>query len=198
VTATIALALGVVVATIDLRTALRARHLLDYLALVPLGIPGIVLAVAILQLWLRLPVNLYGTLAILLIAYVTRFVPIAVRSAHTALGQVDRSLEEVARITGATWWETQLRVTLPLARPALFAGWTLVFVPTLQELSASVLLFSAETMTLAVAILNFQDNGRLELVSAMGVVMLVLASLVIGVARFAAGRPVLAEMPATG
>ena len=193
VTATVALALGLVIATIDLRTRLRGRRILDALAVIPLGIPGIVLGVAILELWLRLPIDIYGTFAILLIAYVTRFIPLAVRSAHTALEQVDSSLEEAARITGASWWQTQRLVTVPLARPALLAGWTLVFVPTLQELSASVLLFTAETMTLAVAILNFQDNGRLELVSAMGVVMLVLASAVIGLARVVAGRPVLLE-----
>ena len=192
-TATIALALGLAIATIDLRTRLAGRRVLDALAVIPLGIPGIVLAVAILELWLRLPVDIYGTFLILLIAYVTRFIPLAVRSAHTAIGQVDASLEEAARITGASWWQTQRLVTIPLARPALLAGWTLVFVPTLQELSASVLLFTAETMTLAVAILNFQDNGKIELVSAMGVVMLVLASVVIGLARVVAGRPVLVE-----
>lgn len=190
-TATLTVALGVVLATIDLRSSLRGRRLLEYLALVPLGIPGIVLAVAILELWLRLPVNLYGTLLILLIAYVTRFIPLAARSAHAALGQVEMSLEESARIGGAGWWETQRRVTLPLARPVLLAGWVLVFVPTLQELSASVLLFTPDTMTLAVAIFNFQDNGRLELVSALGVVMLVLASVVVALARRLAGRPVI-------
>ena len=190
-TATLTMALGVVLATVDLRTSLRGRRLLDYLALVPLGIPGIVLAVAILELWLRLPVNLYGTLLILLIAYVTRFVPLAAQAARAALAQVDGSLEEAARIGGAGWWETQRRVTLPLARPALLAGWVLVFVPTLQELSASVLLFTPDTMTLAVAIFNFQDNGKLELVSALGVVMLVLATGVVAGARRVAGRPVL-------
>jgi len=191
-TATITLVLGVVIATIDLRSRLRGRQILDYLALVPLGIPGIVLAVAILELWLRLPVNIYGTLLILLIAYVTRFVPIAVQSARTAIGQVDRSLEEAARITGASWWQTQRRISLPLVRPSLLAGWTLVFVPTVQELSASVLLFTAETITLAVAILNFQENGRLELVAALGVVMLVLITAVVALARRVVGRPVLA------
>jgi iron(III) transport system permease protein len=191
-TATITLVLGVVIATIDLRSRLRGRQILDYLALIPLGIPGIVLAVAILELWLRLPVNIYGTLLILLIAYVTRFVPLAVQSARTAIGQVDRSLEEAARITGASWWQTQRRITLPLARPSLLAGWTLVFVPTVQELSASVLLFTAETITLAVAILNFQENGRLELVAALGVVMLVLITAVVALARRVVGRPVLA------
>ena len=84
-------------------------------------------------------------------------------------------------------------MTLPLARPALLAGWVLVFVPTLQELSASVLLFTPDTMTMAVAIFNFQDNGRLELVSALGVVMLVLATIVVVAARRIAGRPVIGE-----
>jgi iron(III) transport system permease protein len=193
VTATLTMILGVMLVRIDTRTTLRGRRILDYLALIPLGIPGIVLAVAILELWLRLPINLYGTLFILLLAYVTRFVPLAVRSSHAALGQVDRSLEEAARIGGGDAWQTLRRVTLPLARPALLAGWVLVFVPTIQELSASVLLFTPDTMTLAVAIFNFQDNGRLELVSALGVVMLVLATLVVIAARRIAGRPVIGE-----
>lgn len=194
-TATITMALGMVLATIDLRTMLRGRRVLDALALVPLGIPGIVLAVAILALWLRLPVNIYGTLLILLIAYVTRFLPLAARSSNAALGQIDRSLEEAARIGGAGWWATQRHVVVPLARPALLAGWVLVFIPALQELSASVLLFTPDTMTLAVAILNFQDNGRLELVSALGVVMLVLATVVVVVARRIAGGPVIGVAP---
>jgi iron(III) transport system permease protein len=120
-TATVTMALGVTIATIDLRGRMRGRRLLDYLSVIPLGIPGIVLAVAILELWLRLPVNLYGTLAILLIAYVTRFIPLAVRSAHAAIGQIDGSLEHAARIGGAGWWTTEWRITLPLAAPALVA-----------------------------------------------------------------------------
>lgn len=189
-TATITMVLGVVIATIDLRTALRGKRVLDYLSVIPLGVPGIVLAVAILELWLRLPINLYGTLAILLLAYLTRFVPLAVRSAQAAIGQVDTSLEEAARIGGAGWWTTERRVTLPLAAPALVAGWILVFVPTLQELSASVLLFTPDTMTLAVTIFNFQDNGKLELVSALGVVMLLLVTFLVAITRRFAGRPV--------
>ncbi|HEU5287076.1 MAG TPA: iron ABC transporter permease [Candidatus Limnocylindria bacterium] len=189
-TATITMVLGVVIATIDLRTALRGKRVLDYLSVIPLGVPGIVLAVAILELWLRLPVNLYGTLAILLLAYLTRFVPLAVRSSQAAISQVDTSLEEAARIGGASWWTTERRVTLPLAAPALVAGWILVFVPTLQELSASVLLFTPDTMTLAVTIFNFQDNGKLELVSALGVVMLVLVTFLVALTRRFAGRPV--------
>ena len=73
-----------------------------------------------------------------------------------------------------------------------------MFVPTLQELSASVLLFTPDTMTLAVAIFNFQDNGQLELVSALGIVMLVITSAVVAVARRVAGRPVVGAAPAAG
>jgi len=194
-TATLALGLGLVIAAIDLRTRLRGRRLLDYLALIPLGLPGIVVAVAILELWLRLPVNIYGTLLILLVAYLTRFIPLAVRAANAALGQVDRSLEDAARIGGAGPWETGRRVTLPLVRSALLAGWVLVFVPTLGELSASVLLFTPDTVTLAVAIFNFQDNGKVELVSALGIVLLALVTIVVIAARRVAGRPVLAVSP---
>lgn len=183
VTATIAIVLGVVLALIDLRGRFPGRKALDFLALIPLGLPGIVLAVAILQLWLRVPVPLYGTFAILLLAYVTRFLPLAVQSARTALSQVDPSLEEAARIGGVSRMNALWRITIPLSSAGLVAGWILVFVPTIQELSASVLLFTPETMTLAVAIFNFQDNGQLEAVSALGITMVVIISVALWIVR---------------
>jgi iron(III) transport system permease protein len=82
------------------------------------------------------------------------------------------------------------RITVPLARPGLLAGWILVFVPTLQELSASVLLFSSDTITLAVATLNLQENGKFETVSALAIVMVVLSSGCLLLARRVAGRPI--------
>ncbi len=102
--------------------ALPGRKLLDYVSLVPLGLPGIVMAVALIQFWLRVPVPIYGTLLIILLAYSARYVPLAVRSANAAFRQVDPSLEETARMTGAGWLRTFGDVTLPLARPGLFAG----------------------------------------------------------------------------
>jgi iron(III) transport system permease protein len=132
---------------------------LDYVSLVPLGLPGIVMAVALIQFWLRVPVPIYGTLLIILLAYSARYVPLAVRSANAAFRQVDPSLEETARVTGAGWLRTFGSITLPLARPGLVAGWLLVFVPAIQELSASVLLFSSGSMTLAVAVYNLYETG---------------------------------------
>ena len=94
------------------------------------------MAVALIQFWLAMPVALYGTLAILLLAYVGRYIPLGVRAANSSLRQIDPSLEESAQILGASWLVTMREVTLPLIRPGLFAGWLLVFVPVIQELSA--------------------------------------------------------------
>ncbi len=194
--ATLAVLLGSVIGWIDLRTTAPGRKLLDYVALVPLGLPGIVVAVALIQFWLRVPVPLYGTLAILLLAYVARFIPLGVRAANAALRQVDGSLEETARVTGATWIATMMNVTLPLVRPGLFAGWLLVFVPALQELSASILLFSSDSMTLAVAVYNLYETGYLEPVSALAVVNVVIIAAAIALAARVSRLGAATERPA--
>jgi iron(III) transport system permease protein len=181
-TATLTVILGSVIGWIDLRTTLRGRKLLDYVSLIPLGLPGIVVAVALIQFWLRVPVAIYGTLLIILLAYTGRYVPLGVRSANAAFRQIDPSLEEVARVTGAGWLRTFGSVTLPLARPALFAGWLLVFVPAVQELSASILLFSSESITLAVAVYNLYESGSLEPVAALAMVTMVIITAALGLA----------------
>src|SRR5215475_848221 len=167
VAASIAVLLGAVIGWIELRTRAPGRKLLDYASLVPLGLPGIVMAVALIQFWLAMPLALYGTLAILLLAYVGRYIPLGVRSANASLRQVDPSLEERAQILGASWTTTMREVTLPLIRPGLFAGWLLVFVPVIQELSASILLFSSSSITLAVAVFNLYETGYTEPVAAL-------------------------------
>jgi iron(III) transport system permease protein len=172
--ATLASLLGVAVGWIDLRTGVAARRLLDYVAMVPLGLPGIVMAVALLAFWLRLPVPLYGTLGILLLAYWARFTPLGVRAASAALRQVDPALEESARSLGASWALTLREVTLPLIRPGLFAGWLLIFVPAIQELSASILLFSSHSITLAVAVYNLYETGALEAVASLAIINMVI------------------------
>ncbi|MDB5407208.1 MAG: binding-protein-dependent transport system inner rane component [Rhodospirillales bacterium] len=182
--ASIAVAIGAIVAWIDLRTTMIGRRFLDYVSLVPLGLPGIVMAVALIQFWLAMPVALYGTLTILLLAYVARYIPLGVRSAGASLRQIDRSLEESARILGASWGFTMREITLPLIRPGLFAGWMLVFVPAIQELSASILLFSSSSITLAVAIYNLHETGHLEPVAALALLNMA----IIGAAILLASR----------
>src|SRR5437660_1013440 len=170
ISASVAVFLGAVIGWIDLRTRIPGRKLLDYFALIPLGLPGIVVAVALIQFWLAMPVALYGTLAILLLAYVGRYIPLGVRAANAALRQIDPSLEESAQTLGASWLTTMREVTLPLIRPGLFAGWLLVFVPVIQELSASILLFSSSSITLAVAIYNLYETGYIEPVAALAMI----------------------------
>jgi iron(III) transport system permease protein len=186
-TATLAVLLGSLIGWLDLRTALRGRKLLDYASLIPLGLPGIVVAVALIQFWLRMPLPIYGTLLIILLAYTGRYVPLGVRSANAAFRQIDPSLEETARVTGAGWLRTFRSVTLPLARPGLFAGWLLVFIPAIQELSASILLFSSGSITLAVAVYNLYETGALEPVAALAIVTMVIITAAIGLATRLAG-----------
>ena len=136
-----------------------------------------------------MPLALYGTLSILLLAYVGRYVPLAVRSSNSALRQVDPSLEESAQILGAKWSQVMRQITFPLIRPGLFAGWLLVFVPAVQELSASILLFSSKTMTLAVAVYNLYETGYTEPVAALAMINMVIISLAMWLAyRIGGGR----------
>jgi iron(III) transport system permease protein len=184
VAATIAVLIGAIVGWIDLRTKLPGRRFLDYISLVPLGLPGIVMAVALIQFWLAMPIALYGTLTILLLAYTGRYIPLGVRAANASLRQIDGSLEESARILGASWGMTMREVTLPLIRPGLFAGWLLIFVPAIQELSASILLFSSNSITLAVAVFNLYETGYTEPVAALAMINVV----IIGAAILLANR----------
>ena len=181
---------------IDLRTRIPGRKLLDYASLIPLGLPGIVMAVALIQFWLAMPIALYGTLAILLLAYVGRYIPLGVRAANASLRQVDPSLEESAQILGASWTTTMREITLPLIRPGLFAGWLLVFVPVIQELSASILLFSSSSITLAVAVYNLYETGYIEPVAALAMINMVIIGVAIWLAyRLGGGRSARAATP---
>jgi iron(III) transport system permease protein len=186
--ATFAVLLGAVIGWIDLRTKIPGRKLLDYASLIPLGLPGIVMAVALIQFWLAMPIALYGTLTILLLAYVGRYIPLGVRAANASLRQVDNSLEESAQILGARWTTTMREITLPLIRPGLFAGWLLVFVPVIQELSASILLFSSSSITLAVAVYNLYETGYIEPVAALAMINMVIIGAAILLAYRIGGR----------
>ena len=180
--ATILVVLGAVISYVGLRTRARGRRLLDYLSILPFGLPGIVIAVGVLRAWLRAPVAIYGTMTILLLAYLTRAVPVGVRAADVSLRQVDTSLEDAARIVGAGWTRGFVHVTVPLIRRGLVAGWVLIFVSLLSEVSASILLFTPDTITLGVANFNLYENSELESVSALAVLTLLTTLAVVSVA----------------
>ena len=165
----IAIMLGAAIAFIDQRTRATGRRLLDYLAILPLGIPGTVMALALILAFIRPPLVIYATIWILLAAYVARYVPLATRSLSATLRQIDPSLEDAARMVGATWWQAIRLILVPLAWPGIVVAFLLVFIPALSELSATILLYTGGTETISIAISRLNDLGRIEVVAALAV-----------------------------
>jgi iron(III) transport system permease protein len=149
----------------------RFKALVDALLALPLGIPGIVLSLFFLIFAIRTP--LYGTLAILLIAYVARFFPFATRTISAMLSAIHPELEESARANGASWTQTMRFILLPLLRPALIAAWIMLFIIFIRELGASILLYASGTETISIAMLLLSENS-VGYVAALALVQLVL------------------------
>jgi iron(III) transport system permease protein len=116
----------------------RLRTVMDSILSLPLGIPGIILGLGFLILLIRTP--LYTTLWIILIAYIARFLPLATRGISAMLLAIGGELEESARASGASWWQTLRLIVLPLIKPALVAAWLMLFVIFIRELGATILL----------------------------------------------------------
>jgi iron(III) transport system permease protein len=188
--ATLGILLGALIAYINFRLKPRGGKILDYLATIPLGLPGIVLAVGLVLAWIRLPVAVYATLWILLIAYLTRYIPLGVRSADSALRQIDPSLEEAARISGGSWLRSIAEITLPLMKGGMVAGWSLIFVQAIGELAVAIMLFTVGTETLAVAIYQRSEEGHFEEVAALSVLVLIATALILGLTRRLTGTSV--------
>lgn len=155
------------------RTRVRGRQVVDQLTFLPLVVPGLVMGVAISFVYLRnpLPFAVYGTIWILFIAYVTRFMPYGMRYAMPSLTQISPELEESAAVSGATWWQINRRVLLPLMVPGLMAGWIYIIIVSIRELSSSILLYSPGNEVLSIVIWQFYEKGELTTVSAVAVVL---------------------------
>jgi iron(III) transport system permease protein len=157
---------------IVVRTRLPGRWLIDHVASLPLVFPGLVLGLAIMVCYLALPVGIYGTIWIMLIAYVTRFLPYGMRYNTAALLQVHKELEESAAMSGATLGSTFGRIVLPLLKPGLIAGWIYIVIVSIRELASSILLYSPGTEVVSVMIWELWQNGQYVELSALGVMMI--------------------------
>ena len=178
-TATIVCGLGLAVSWVVLRTRQRGRGVLDQLSMVPLSMPAMVFALGLLWVYVRVPAPIYGTIAILLLAYVTHYLPFGVRATSAALRQLHPELEEAARVAGASWLMTMRRVTVPLVRPTMIAAWGLLFIMAMQEVSSSILLYSSSSIVLSVAVFDLWENGNPSDVAALGFVQLGVSFLVV-------------------
>jgi len=171
-TATVAMILTSLVAWIVYKSRLPGAWILDFLAFVPITIPGIVLGMSLILLYVAFPIPIYGTIWVLLIAYVTRYIPYGMRAASGSIMQIHSELEEAASASGASWWETFRRVTLPLLRPGLVAGWIYIFIVSFREFSTSVLLATGESRVLSILLFNMFEQGQVTVVAAIGVLMI--------------------------
>ncbi|TDE00677.1 ABC transporter permease [Jiangella asiatica] len=171
--ATAVMLLTAIAAWLVIRTRIPGRQVVDQLTFLPLIVPGLVMGVAISFVYLRnpLPIPVYGTMLILLIAYVTRFMPYGMRYASSSLTQISAELEESAAVSGASWLQTGRRIVLPLMVSGLTAGWIYIVIVSIRELSSSILLYSPGNEVLAIVIFQFYEKGEMTAVSALGVVM---------------------------
>lgn len=174
--ATIISLLGALIAYIIVRTKLRLRLLIDFVSNMPYALPGTVVAVAMILAWLKpiplIGVSIYNTIWILLVAYIARYLAFGVRTTSASLQQIHESMEEAARISGATWFQTFRDIVLPLIAPGLFASWFLVFMPTLRELTISILLWSTKRETIGVMVFNLQESGNTVASAALAIIMM--------------------------
>ena len=164
--ATGAIFLAFVTVWLVARTNIRWRWGLDQLAMLPLVFPGIVMGVAILKMYLTVPLPVYGTIWIMVLAFVPRYLPYAIRFSHAGLLGIHRELEESATTSGATWGQVAWKIVVPLMLPALFAGWIYIFLITIRELSVALLLYSPGSQVIAVIIWELWENGNVSTLAA--------------------------------
>jgi iron(III) transport system permease protein len=170
------------VSFVALRTKSWLGRAVDYFAMLPISIPAIALAVGMLWAYITLPLYLYGTIWILLVAYMTRFLGYGVRIFSSSLVQIDPELEEASRIAGASPYRTMWRITTPLLRPAMLSAWTMLFIFFTVEISASILLYTSKTITMSVAMWNFLAMGGSINAFAIGIVQTTIVFIVLAIA----------------
>lgn len=187
--ATIAMVLSVPVSYMIHRTKGVGARALDFLCVIPIAFPGIVLAMGVLVAYIKTPI--YATLWILLLGYVTRFFPYGQRNVSSIMLAVSEELDQSSRMSGASWLTTLKRITLPLLKPGIFAGWVLLFIIFLRELSISIILYTTGTETLSVGVYYLSNFENEPLTAALSIAQTALLLVCIVVFRRAAGREAL-------
>jgi iron(III) transport system permease protein len=180
--------LALVIAYVTARQAVAGYRALGFLATAPVAIPGIVLGVGLFFSYTRPPFVLYGTLWILLIAFVTLAMPAAYQQLQSAFRSVHPELEDASRILGATRLRSLWQITAPLLRTSVIATWCFIFVGVIRELSAAIMLFTSETKVLSVLIYDLNESGDLAAIAVLGLLMLVITFTIVALANSLRGR----------
>jgi iron(III) transport system permease protein len=182
--ATLIMLVTSVICWIVVKTKLPGRWLLDGLASLPMVFPGIVLGLSIMIFYLNFDIGIYGTIWIMFIAYITRFLPYGLRYNTITMLQIHKELEESAAMSGASWTTTFWRIILPLLKPGLVAGWIYITIVSIRELSSSILLYSPGTEVISIVIWELWENGQYVELSALGVLFIVALFFLVIVAQY--------------
>ena len=186
--ATIVMLVTSVICWIVVKTKLPGRWILDGIASLPIVFPGLVLGLSIMVFYLNFNVGVYGTIWIMLLAYITRFMPYGLRYSTTSMLQIHKELEESAEMSGASWTTTFRRVVLPLLKPGLITGWIYVMIVSIRELSTSILLYSPDTQVISIVIWELWENGQYVELSALGVLFILALFVLVMVAQWIAAK----------
>jgi iron(III) transport system permease protein len=192
-TASIGVVLMGLLSWIIYRSRLPGAGAIEYLLMFPQAVPRLVFAFGMLWAWVIFPIPIYGTLWLLLIAYLTVFLPLGIRTISGVMLQIDRTLEESAQMCGASWGYRMRTVTMPLLRPGLVAAWLLLFIASVRELGASILLMGPKAKVITPAIVESWFSTSTELTSAMALLQTLAVAvaliLLFAVARRAVQHP---------
>ena len=187
--ATLSMVLAIVVSYMIHRTKGPMTRLIDFLCVVPIGFPGIVLAMGVLVTYIQTPI--YATLWILLLGYVTRFFPYGQRNVSSIMLAISEELDQSSRMSGASWFTTLKRITIPLLKPGIFAGWVLLFIIFLRELSISIILYTTGTETLSVGVYYLSNFENEPLTAALSMAQTIVLLAAIFLFRRVAGKEAL-------
>ena len=190
-TATVGAGLVALLAYVTSRRLVIGHQVVAFLALAPVVIPGVVLAVALFIAYTRPPFLLYGTLWILFIAYLTKEMPVGYAQADATFRGIPPDLEDAGRILGAGRFRVLRDVTAPLARSGIIAAWCFVFIGVIRELSASIILFTPSTKVMSVVLFDLKEEGQFGAIAVLGLLMLALTFATVALVQAVLGRDVL-------
>jgi iron(III) transport system permease protein len=190
-TATVGAGLVALLAYIASRRLVVGYQVVAFLALVPVVIPGVVLAVALFIAYTRPPFVLYGTLWILFIAYLTKEMPVGYAQSDATFRGIPPDLEDAGRILGAGRLRVLGDITGPLARSGVIAAWCFIFIGVIRELSASIILFTPNTKVMSVVLFDLKEEGQFGAIAVLGLLMLALTFATVTLVQAVLGRDVL-------
>lgn len=187
-TATIGVILMGLLSWIIYRSRIKGSGFIEYIVMFPQSVPRLVFALGLLWAWLIIPIPVYGTLWLLLLAYLTVFLPLGVRTISGVMLQLDKSVEECARVCGASWLQQIRTVTMPLLKPGLIAAWILLFIASVREIGTSVLLIGPDSKVIGPAIIATWESSGVQLTAAMALVQAVIVFVALLILLRAAGQ----------